>query len=149
MKTKNLLFLIAVTLVIAGVQKSSGTTVPAGTILTIQTMRAVSSEDAPGRPVPARLQRPVAVNGKVVIPAGTHLSGKVITSRRLTRTNDRLTVDVISVHIDGREVPMTTTGAQFLSNDIHTRGGVGISRANYTVASHKLMQFKLARPLVF
>lgn len=150
MKTKTLWFLIAIALLlIAAVPESWGTTVPAGTILIIRTLRSVSAQDMPGLPVPAELARPVAINGKVAIPVGTHVSGKVITSHRLTRSSDRLTVDLISVHLAGRDVPITTTGRQPLSNDIQTRSGIGISRTNYVVPKGKLMQFQLARPLVF
>src|SRR5205814_10456310 len=123
MKTNKLLFLMAVALLTAGVQKSSGATIPAGTILTVRTLRAVASVDTPGRVVPAQLERPVAVGGKVAIAAGTHLSGKVVTSARLTHSKGRLTVDLTSVHLAGRDVPITTTGAQLLSNDIKTKGG--------------------------
>jgi len=149
MKTKTLLFLIAIALPIAGVQKSWGTTVPAGTILTVRTLHSVSAQDMPGSAVPAQLARPVTIDGKVAIPVGTHVSAKVITSHRITRSSDRLTVDLISVHLAGRDVPITTTGRQFLSNDIKTRHGIGISRTDYTVPKGKLMQFALARPLVF
>jgi len=133
MNAKTLLFLIPVALV----------------ILIIRTLEAVFSVDARGRAVPAKLERPIAVDGKVAIPAGKHLSGKVITSRRLAHSNDRLTVDLTSAHLAGRDVPIITTGPQLLSNDIHTRGSVVISRANYTGGAGKLMQFQLARPLVF
>jgi len=149
MKTKTLWFLIAIALLTAAVQKAWGTTVPAGTILIIRTLSSVSAEDIPGIAVPAELARPVAINGKVAIPVGTHVSGKVITSHRITRSSDRLTVDLVSVHLAGRDVPITTTGRQRLSNDIQTRSGIGISRTNYTVPKGKLMQFQLARPLVF
>jgi hypothetical protein len=148
MKTKTFLFLIAVSALTAGVQKSSAATVPAGTILTVRTLRAVSAIETPGRAVPVQLERPVAIHGKVAIPAGTHLSGKVITSRRLTPSNHQLTVDLTSVSLAGRDVPITTTGAQLLSNDIQTRRGVSVSHSNYTVAAGKLMQFQLARPFV-
>jgi hypothetical protein len=149
MKTKTLWFLIAIALLIAAVPESWGTTVPAGTILIIRTLRSVSAEDMPGLAVPAELARPVAINGKVAIRVGTHVSGKVITSHRVTRSSDRLTVDLVSAHLAGRDVPITTTGRQPLSNDIKTRSGIGISRTNYTVPKGKLMQFQLARPLVF
>lgn len=149
MKAKTLLFLIAAALLAAGAQKSSGATVPAGTIVTVRTMAPVSSVDPRGRAVPFQIARPVAVGGKVAIPTGTHLSGRVVTSRRLAHSGDQLTVDITSVHIAGRDVPITTSGPQVLSNNIRTRNNVSISHANYTVASGKLMQFKLAQPLVF
>jgi hypothetical protein len=149
MKTKTLLFMIATALLIAAVQNSWGRTVPAGTILIIRTLHSVSAEDMPGIAVRAELARPVAINGKVAIPVGTHVSGKVITSHRVTRSSDRLTVDLISVHLAGRDVPITTTGRQPLSNDRTTMSGISISHTKYVVPKGKLMQFQLARPLVF
>ena len=149
MKTKTLLFMIATALLVAAVQNSWGTTVPAGTILIVRTLHSVSAEDMPGIAVPAELARPVAINGKVAIPVGTHVRGKVITSHRVTRSRDRLTVDLISVHLARRDVPITTTGRQPLSNDRTTMSGISISHTNYVVPKGKLMQFQLARPLVF
>ncbi len=148
MKTKTLLLLITAVLLVAGVQISPGATVPAGTVLIVRTLRSVSSVDVPGTPVPAQLLQPVTINGKVAIPAGTHFSGKVVTSRRLASSNTRLTVNLTSVHVGGGDLPITTAGAQLLSNDLKTRSGVGVSRTDYTVASGKQIQFKLARPLV-
>src|SRR4029077_18977992 len=106
MRTKTLWFLIAIALLMAAVQKSWGMTVPAGTILIIRTLSSVSAEDIPGIAVSAELARPVAINGKVAIPVGTHVSGKVITSHRVTRSSDRLTVDLVSVRLAGRDVPI-------------------------------------------
>ena len=148
MKAKTFWVLIAVALLAAGVQKSMGGTIPAGTILVVRTMAAVSSVDARGKGVPFQLARPVAA-GQKTIPAGTHLSGEVATSRRLVHSGDELTVDLTSIHLAGHNIPITTTGAQFLSNDIRTRNNTSISRSNYTVATGKLMQFKLARPIAF
>jgi hypothetical protein len=149
MKAKTLFFLIPIALLAAGLQISSGATIPAGTILIVRTASPVSSVDPPGRAVPFQLGHPIAVNGKTLIPAGTHLGGKVATSRRLVHAGNELTVDVTSVHLAGHDIPLSTTGPQFLSNDIKTRNNTSISRSNYTVAAGKLMQFKLARPLVF
>jgi len=149
MKAKTLFFLIPIALLAAGVQISPGATIPAGTILIVRTAAPVSSVDARGKAVPFQIARPVAAGAKVVIPVGTHLSGKVVTSRRLVHSGDQLTVDLSSVHLAGHDVPISTTGPQFLSNDIRTRNNTSISRSNYTVATGKLMQFKLARPLVF
>lgn len=149
MKTKTFMFLlIAAALLVAGTRKTLGETVPAGTILMIRTLRAISSVDVRGAPAPAQLERAITVHGKVAIPAGTHLGGKVVSSRRLVSSNEKLTIDLTSVHLAGHDLPITTTGPQFLSNDIRTSRGVSVSRANYTVASGKRMQFKLARPLV-
>jgi hypothetical protein len=126
---------------------SPAATIPAGTALVVQTLHAVSSTDVQGTRFAARLAHNVAVNGKVVLPAGTKLSGKVQSSRRLASSSQRLTVDLTDMQIGGQVIPIKTTGAQELSNDYKTRHGVGISRGTYTVPAGKHLQFHLAQPL--
>ena len=128
-------------------QDSPAATVPAGTILVVQTLEAVSSTDAPGTRFAAQLANNVAVNGKVILPAGTKLSGKIATSRRMVSSSQRLTVNLTDVQVGGRAVPIKTTGARELSNDFKTRGGIGVSRAAYTVPAGKRIEFQLAQPL--
>lgn len=130
-------------------QNSPAATVPAGTILIIRTLHAVASTDAVGSRFPTQLATNVAVKGKVILPAGVKLTGKVVTSRRLAQSRDRLTVDVTDIQLAGRVVPIRTTGAQVLSNDHRTRSGVEVSRVTYTVPAGKLMQFQLAQPVSF
>ena len=124
-----------------------GAIIPAGTILTMYTLQTVSSIDMPGTPVPARLEQPVAVNGKVVLPAGTYLTGKIITSRRLISTSDRLTVNLTAVRFGGRDIPITTTGPRLLANNFRASSDVKVSLAWDTIAAGKRVQFQLARPL--
>ncbi|HTE94484.1 MAG TPA: hypothetical protein VK678_13360 [Bradyrhizobium sp.] len=50
---------------------SPAATVPAGTVLIVQTLNAVSSTDAPGTRFGAQLANNVGINGKVILPAGT------------------------------------------------------------------------------
>src|SRR5450432_457658 len=126
---------------------SSAATVPAGTTLIVQTLDAISSVDAPGTRFAAQLANSVVVNGKVILPAGTKLSGKIETSRRMVSSSQRLTVNLSDVQVGGRAVPIKTTGARELSNDFKTRRGVSVSRAAYTVAAGKRMEFQLAQPL--
>ena len=135
--------------VLASSNQSSAATVPAGTVFVVRSLHAVSSTDVPGTPFPAQLAQNVSVKGKVVIPAGTHFSGRIVTSRRLTHSTDRLTVDLTGIQRGGHNVPITTTGAQFLSNDVRSsRNNVSVSRASYSVAAGKQMHFQLASPLV-
>ena len=125
-----------------------GATIPAGAILTVSTLQTISSIDVPGTPVPARLEQPVAVNGKLVLPAGTYVTGKIITSRRLISTSDRLTVNLTAVRFGGHEIPITTTGPRLLANNFRTSNDVKVSLASDTIAAGKRLQFQLARPLV-
>ena len=149
MKAKILILTGLATLAGLVPQDSPGATVPAGTVLIVQTMDAVSSMDPPGMRFATMLAKSVGVNGKVVLPAGTKVSGKVETSRRMMGSSQRLTVNLTDMQIGGRAVPIKTTGARPLSNDYKTRRGVQVSRGDYTVPAGKLIEFKLARPLNF
>jgi hypothetical protein len=142
------LFWIVCAMFLGWVCRATGATIPAGTILTVYTLQTVSSIDIRGTPVPAQLVEPVAVNGKVVLPAGTYFSGKIITSRRLISSADRLTVDLTGVRLAGRDIPVTTTGPRLLANNFRASGDVKVSRVWDTIAAGKRMQFQLARPVV-
>ena len=149
MKT-NILFLIGLTALISlAPQNSPGATVPAGTILIVKTLEAVTSTDTPGTRFAAQLASNVTVNGKVILPAGTKVSAKIATSRRTVSSSERLTVDLVDLQAGGRAVPVKTTGAQPLSNDYKTKGGTGISRGGYKVVAGKQIEFQLAQPLNF
>ena len=130
-------------------QDSPAATVPAGTILTVQTLEAVTSTDTPGTRFAAQLANNVSVKGKVILPAGTKVSGKIATSRRTVSSTERLTVDLIEVQAGGRTVPIKTTGARLLTNDYQTRNDRGISRGAYKVNVGKRIEFQLAQPLNF
>jgi len=140
--------LLAISLcLIAGTSQSLGATIPAGTVLVVRSLHTITSVDVVGTPFPVRLANNLTVNGKVVVPAGTHFSGKVVTSRRLHHSTDKLTVDLTGIQLNGRTIPITTTGAQFLYNFSTTRG-VAVTRAGYAVAAGKQIHFQLARPVV-
>ncbi len=149
MKT-NILFLMGLTMLISLVpQDSPAATIPAGTTLVVKTLEAVTSSDAPGTRFAAQLANNVAVKGKVILPAGTKVSGKIATSRRTVSTSDRLTVDIIDVQVGGRTVPIKTTGPRPLSNDYKALNKTGVSRGYYKVIVGKRIEFQLAQPLNF
>lgn len=127
-------------------QDSPAATVPAGTTLVVRTLNAVVSTDTVGTRFAAQLMTSVAANGKTVLPAGTKFVGKIVTSRRTVSSTQRLTVNLTEVQVGGRAVPVKT-GAIPLSNDYKTTRGVSVSRAAYTVAAGKQIQFQLAQPL--
>ena len=145
---KSLSLLAIALLALAGADQCYAATIPAGTILVVRSMHAVSSTDVPGTPFPARLEHNITVKGNVLVPAGTHLSGRIVTSRRLAHSTDRLTVDLTGMTLGGRNVAITTTGAQLLSNNVRSRHDVSVSRTSYSVAAGKQMHFQLARPVV-
>ena len=147
MKAKTLILVGLVMLPWLVPRDSPAATVPAGTTLIVQTLNAISSTDAPGTRFAAQLANNVAVNGKAILSAGTKLSGKVETSRRMVSSTQRLTVNLTEVVVGGRVVPIKTTGARELSNDFQTKRGISVSRAAYTVPAGKRIEFQLAQPL--
>jgi type IV secretion system protein VirB10 len=60
--------------------------VPAGTKIPVQLRQAVSTKNAqPGDPIYAQTTFPIAINGAIVIPAGTYAKGVVDTAKRAGR----------------------------------------------------------------
>ena len=148
MKTKTFYLAAIATFVWIVLGQSYAATVPAGTTLVVRTLQAISAIDRPGTPFTAELENNVTANGKVVLPVGTKLSGKVETGKRTTTSTEQLTVNLTSVQFGGRAVPIKTTGAHQLDATSHqTRRGTSVSRAAYTVPSGRKMHFRLAESL--
>ncbi len=124
----------------------SAATVPAGTTLVVQTLDSISSTEAPGTRFSAQLAHKVVVGGKVVLPAGTKLVGKIETSRRMHASSDRLTVNLTGVMLGASAVPLKTVGAVSLEGYTTARG-VSVSRGAYVVAAGRKIEFRLAQPL--
>lgn len=146
MKTKTLILAGLAMLGAHVPQNLPAASVPAGTVLIVRTLNAVVSTDTPGTRFGAQLTNNVSVGGKVVLPAGTKLSGKIVTSRRTVSSSQRLTVSLTEVQAGGHAVPIKT-GAIQLDNDYKTKRGIEVSRGAYTVPAGKQIQFQLAQPL--
>jgi hypothetical protein len=133
------------------VQASFAVTIPADTTLVVRTLHNISAVDAPGRAVAMQLDKDVVVNGKVALPGGTKISGRVETSKRsrtLTRSQN-LTVNITDAQVHGRTVAIKTTGAVALENPYArtTHRGAQISTYSYQVPVGTKLQFRLAQPL--
>jgi hypothetical protein len=146
MKTSTFYLVAVATFVCITLAQSYAATIAAGTTLLVRTLEPISSVDSPGKRFQARLETNVGVSGKVILPAGTKVSGKVETSRRMTMSSEPLTVNLTDVQFGGRKVHIKTTGAYQL-NSFTTSRGVGISGHSYVVASGRKMEFRLAAPL--
>jgi len=148
MKRHTLIWIGIASLALLTSDMSFGVTIPVGTYLVVRTMHGISSIDAPGTPFPARLDKDVVVNGKVVLPVGTKVSGKVATSKRTHTSSQRFSVDITDVEVGGRALPIKTAGAVELENSAYkTRRGVSVSTYSYQVPSGRRIEFRLARPL--
>ena len=126
--------------------QASAAAVPAGTHLVVRTLDLITSADAPGTQFHAALVSNITVQGRVVLPAGTKIMGKVETSRRMASRGGQLSVDLTEVIAGGRVHPLRTTGAVHPVN-FTTARGVGVTRGYYTFARGKTLEFRLAQPL--
>jgi hypothetical protein len=143
--------LVAAGIACLAVQASFAVTIPAGTTLVVRTLHNISAVDAPGKAVAMQLDKNVVVNGKVALPAGTRISGRVETSKRthLPTRSQKLTVNIIDAQFHGRTVAIKTTGAANLENPLArtTQRGVQVSTFSYVVPVGTRIQFRLAQPL--
>jgi hypothetical protein len=88
-------------------------TIPAGTILHLQLTSAVASDSSKVEDtVRAELRRPITVNGRKVVPAGTDVNGRITAVQRAGRVKGRaqLAFRFDSMRVDGDTYEMDTAG---------------------------------------
>src|SRR5262245_13027008 len=84
-------------------------TVPPGTLLQLELVDSVSSQgSAPGDSVQARVVDDIRVDGQVVIPANSQVSGRVVSARGLKKIGGRalLSLEFTSVETASGEAPI-------------------------------------------
>lgn len=87
-------------------------TIPAGTIISIKTVSLVTSQAVVGRSFEAKLAQDVAVKGNTVLRAGTTVFGKISSSRANPRKSGPLGVELASIEINGRRIPIRTNSVE-------------------------------------
>jgi hypothetical protein len=87
-------------------------TIPAGTTLTVSTVSLISSQTVPGRSFEAKIAKDVSVKGNVVLKAGTTVFGKITSSRANPRKSGPLVVELASIEVNGRKIPIKTDDIQ-------------------------------------
>jgi hypothetical protein len=90
----------------------SAATIPAGTTLTVSTVSLISSQTVAGRSFEAKLAQNVSVRGNVVLKAGTTVFGKITSSRANPRKSGPLVVELASIEVNGRKIPIKTDDIQ-------------------------------------
>jgi hypothetical protein len=101
-------------------------TIPAGTRLTIRTDSQISSRTAKaGQTFNGNLARALVVNGKTLAASGAPVKGKVTYAKSSGRLHDpgQLTLRLSSVEINGKMVPISTSGYHAKGKS-HTKGNV-------------------------
>lgn len=123
-------------------------TIPAGTTITVSTVSLITSQDAVGSSFEAKIAQDVSTKGTVLLKAGTKAFGKVHSSRRNPRKSEPLSVELASVEVNGRRIPVKT-------NTVEPHGPPQTARqahyghtAGTTVVNPKtLLQFQLLQPV--
>ena len=85
-------------------------TIPGGTSLMVRTVDQLSSSDKAGKSFAARLDVNLVVKGRVVIPAGSKVYGRVESSRSAGRAfgQSKLALSLRKIVVDGRPVAIAT-----------------------------------------
>ena len=120
-------------------------TIPAGTTLIARTVEPISSHERVGAPFRAELEQDVVVNGKVLLRAGTPVTGVVETSLR-PPSSGALRVNLKTIMVNGRSVPVQTTGAYRLDR-FKSKRGVSVSGREWNFPYRTRIAFQLAQPI--
>jgi hypothetical protein len=140
------LTVISMTCVCFTASSLNAATIPAGTMLTVRTVSSISSKDAVGRTFAAQLDQDVAVKGKVLVKAGTKAFGRIKSSRANPRKFEPLTLELMSISVNGRNVAVKTNSVQAESSPRTARQmRTGTSVGTTVVHPGSKMQFQLTR----
>jgi len=103
-----------ITVICASIAVSSlnAATIPAGTTLTVSTVSLVTSQSVVGRSFEAKLAQDVSVKGNMVLRAGTKAFGKIASSRANPRKSGPLSLELASIEVNGRRVPVKTNSME-------------------------------------
>ena len=140
--------IIALTCACVAASSLNAATIPAGTTLNVSTASSISSQDPVGRTFAAKLDQGVAVKGTVLLKAGTKAFGKIKSSRANPRKSEPLTLELTSISVNGRNVPVKTNSFQPGSSPRTGRQAFyGHTAGTLVVNPGTKMQFQLATPL--
>ena len=132
----------------AWIASSFAATIPAGTTLFVSTLNSIHSTDRVGRTFRAQLDQDVALNGRVVLPRGTKVLGKIEASQVNPRNSRPLTLNITDISVKGRTIPIKTTGGFVIENVARGRARVtGVTVGPYVAQHGTRMQFSLAQPV--
>jgi hypothetical protein len=125
-------------------------TIPAGTTLTVSTVSLISSQTVPGRSFEAKIARDISVKGNVVLKAGTTVFGKITSSRANPRKSGPLIVELASIEINGRKIPIKTDDIQPGGPPQTARQArYGHTAGTTIVNPGTRLQFQLLQPVTF
>ena len=125
-------------------------TISSGTTLTVSTVSLISSQSVVGRSFEAKIAQDVSVKGNVVLKAGTKVFGKITASRANPRKSGPLTVELASIELNGRRVPVKTNSVEPAGPPQTARQArYGHTAGTTVVNPGTRMQFQLLQPVTF
>ena len=102
----------AIAMVCVAASLGSAATIPAGTTLLVSTVSLVTSQSVVGRSFEAKLAQDVSAKGNVLLKAGTRVFGKIASSRANPRKSEPLSVELASIEVNGRRIPVKTNSME-------------------------------------
>jgi hypothetical protein len=111
-----------------------------------RTVEPVSSHARVGTLFKAELEQDVVIKGKVLLRAGTPITGVVEASLGTRPSSDALRVNLKAISINGRNVPVHTTGGYRLYRH-KTKSGVSVSGREWNFPYRTPIAFHLAQPI--
>ena len=127
---------------------ANAATIPAGTTIPITTVSLITSQDAVGSSFEAKIAQNVSAKGSVLLRAGVKAFGKVTASRRNPRRSEPLSVELTSVDVNGRRVPVKTSSVEPHGPPQTARQAHYGHTAGTTVVNPKtLLHFQLLQPV--
>ena len=137
---------IAIAVWVSAASFSVAATIPAGTPLIARTVEPVSDHARLGTLFKAELEQAVVIKGKVLLHAGTPVTGTVEASLGTRPTSSALKVNLKAIAINGRSVPVHTTGAYGLER-FKTKRGISVSGRDWNFPYRTRIAFHLAQPI--
>jgi len=127
---------------------ANAATIPAGTTIPVTTVSLITSQDAVGSSFEAKIAQNVSAKGSVLLRAGAKAFGKVTASRRNPRRSQPLSVELTSVEVNGRRVPVKTNSVEPHGPPQTARQAHYGHTAGTTVVNPKtLLHFQLLQPV--
>jgi hypothetical protein len=146
-KTKIIAVILGICLCVAA-SSMTAATIPAGTTLAVKTVSLITSQDSVGSSFEGKIAQDVTVKGTVLLKAGTKAFGKVRSSRRNPRKSEPLSVELASVSVNGRNVPVKTSPVQPHGPPQTARQAhYGHTAGTTVVNPQTLLQFQLLQPV--
>jgi len=146
-KTKIIAVILGICVCVAA-SSMTAATIPAGTTLAVTTVSLITSQDSVGSSFEGKIARDVSVKGTVLLKAGTKAFGKVRSSRRNPRKSERLSVELASVSVNGRNVPVKTNSVEpHGPPQTGRQAHYGHTAGTTVVNPQTLLQFQLLQPV--